>query len=259
MQILLTGSEGFVGKTLRPMLREHDVTCFDFFDLSQSTETVYREKLTETTFGKRFDVVIHLGSMVQTQTSDLRIFHWNTVCSRILFAKYYDSKVIFISSNMAVNPVNLYGWSKRLAEDAVRMTCHDYCILRPSAIFGEPFDRSSPLPVVDLIITGRISKLYDKYLRDYIHVRDVAKGIVRTVEKPLNGTFNLGTAIGYSAVELAEAYGATDIPVVDRPDDVAGTLLAPQPLFPFEWEPLDPVDYLKETRESARQIWRGEK
>lgn len=231
-----------------PLLSDHEVTGFDFSDMSKSTIQDYQDALTKAVGNKQFDVLIHLGALVHSQSDDPIIFHWNTICSEILFSRYSESKIIFISSNMAVNPVNHYGRSKELAERFLRLISRNYCILRPSAIFGEAFDRSSPLPVIDLIVTGRIEKLYADYTRDFIHVNDVAKAIADTVEKKHTGTFNLGTGIGYSAVDLAYAFGANNIPIIERPKTVPAESIVGKDLFPFSWEPLDSMEYLKKQR-----------
>ena len=248
MKILLTGSQGFVGNRLKPLLSAHEVAGFDFYDPSKSTIEDYEEALVGAVGEKPFDVVIHAGALVESQSTELSILHWNTACSELLFRWFQSSKIIFMSSNMAVAPVNLYGWTKYLAERYLRLITPNHCILRPSAIFGEAFNRSSPLPIVDLILTGRIEKLFADYIRDFIYVDDVAKGIADTVENDHTGTFNLGTGIGYSAVDLAKAFGAEGIPIVERPATVPRRLVAESNLFPFSWKPLDALDYLKNQR-----------
>lgn len=249
MRVLLTGSKGFVGNRLKPLLAKHEVTGFDFCDMDKSTPEDYEGALDAVCGDKHFDVVIHAGALVESQSVDPQIFHWNTVCSELLFCRYQQCKIIFMSSNMAVDPVNLYGWTKYLSERTLRLITPNHCILRPSAIFGEAFGRSSPLPVVDLIVTGRIEKLFADYIRDFIYVDDVAKAIADTVENNHLGTFNLGTGVAYTAEELAKAFGAVGIPVVERPATVPSRAVAETELFPFSWKTRDPVDYLIEQRE----------
>ena len=246
MNILLTGSEGFVGRELLPQLSDHSITCFDFCDMNQATPEAYEKALAEKAGDESFDVVIHVGAIALPQFVDPVIFHWNTRCSQIIFERYVNSKIIFISSNMARFPINLYGWSKYLSERLLEKIATNYCILRPSAIFGEPYNRRNSLPIVDLIASGKAEKLFLDYTRDFIHVGDIARAIKIAVDKDMNGVFNLGTGIPYTAIELADFFGCVDIPIVDRPDTVPARLLADEPLFPFGWELLDPMDYLEE-------------
>ena len=248
MKILLTGSKGFVGNRLKPLLSAHDVTGFDFCDRSKSTIADYQDALMTEINGKQFDVVIHAGALVESQSTELSILHWNTVCSEMLFHWFRDSKIIFMSSNMAVDPVNLYGWTKYLAERSLRLISQNHCILRPSAIFGEPFNRSSSLPIVDLIVTGQCKKLYQDYIRDFIHVSDVTKAIRKTIDSDLSGTYNLGTGVPFSAMDLDKAWGKGGVPIAKRPESVPEKLLAPHPRFPFDWIVLDPITYLAQQR-----------
>ena len=57
-------------------------------------------------------------------------------------------------------------------------------------------------------------------VRDYIHVSDLADVHRLAVEKPVSGTFNLGTGRGHSVKEVIEVCRAVtghEIPVIERP------------------------------------------
>lgn len=96
------------------------------------------------------------------------------------------------------------------------------------------------LPYVAKVAAGRLEKVhvfgndYDTKdgtgVRDYIHVVDLAKGHIKALEKikenPGLKTYNLGTGVGYSVLEIIEAFkkaSGKEIPyVIDprRPGDV---------------------------------------
>lgn len=91
-----------------------------------------------------------------------------------------------------------------------------------SALIGEdPNDIPNNLmPYIAKVATGELPALHvfgDDYdtpdgtgVRDYIHVVDLARGHVQSVEKLIGGnethTLNLGTGIGYSVFDMLHAY-----------------------------------------------------
>ena len=103
------------------------------------------------------------------------------------------------------------------------------------------------LPYVSQVAVGKLQELgvfggdYDTQdgtgVRDYIHVVDLAKGHVLSLNKLATDcgvvTYNLGTGIGYSVLDIVKAFGAASgkpIPykIVDRrPGDIAACYADP--------------------------------
>ena len=97
------------------------------------------------------------------------------------------------------------------------------------------------MPYISQVAVGKLKELsvfgndYDTKdstgVRDYIHVVDLAKGHVKAIEfaEKNNGVeiFNLGTGVGYSVLEIVEAFkkvNKVDVPykiVERRPGDIA--------------------------------------
>lgn len=157
---------------------------------------------------------------------------------------------------------NPYGRTKHMIEDILKdiqlATPSWNCILlryfnpvgaHPSGRIGED-PKGIPnnlMPYISQVYTGRLQELsvfggdYETKdgtgVRDFIHVVDLAKGHLKALQKleskPGIGIYNLGTGIGYSVLEMVDAFektGDKKIPyrIVDRrPGDIAACYADP--------------------------------
>ncbi|MHB1218734.1 MAG: NAD-dependent epimerase/dehydratase family protein [Alphaproteobacteria bacterium] len=125
------------------------------------------------------------------------------------------------------------GWAKRMGElqaDAYRIEYgwNRISIVRPANVYG-PFDNFDPANA--MVIPSLIRRAVDgenplvvwgdgSPIRDFIHARDVAHGMMVAVEKGITEPLNLGSGRGVSIRELVELVAAT-LPV--RPEIVWDT------------------------------------
>jgi nucleoside-diphosphate-sugar epimerase len=126
-------------------------------------------------------------------------------------------------------PLSPYGVAKLGAEALVRVLGPDATILRPFSVYGP---RSPAYSLVGTIArqatgTGTIELADLTPIRDYVHVDDLARAVVRCVREPTPGTFNIGSGLGTSVAELARlvtTVAGRDLPITstgpDRPTDV---------------------------------------
>jgi nucleoside-diphosphate-sugar epimerase len=126
-------------------------------------------------------------------------------------------------------PLSPYGVAKLSAEALVRVLCPEATILRPFSVYGP---RSPAHSLVGTI--ARQARDADAIeladltpIRDYVHVDDLCRAVVRCVRKPAPGTFNIGSGVGTSVAALARLVTTAvgrDLPIVingpDRPADV---------------------------------------
>src|SRR3989338_8024819 len=116
------------------------------------------------------------------------------------------------------------GWAKRLAElqaEAYKIE-HNWdkiSIVRPANVYG-PFDNFDPTNamVVPSLIHRALSGENPlavwgdgSPIRDFIHAKDVARGMMLAVEKGINEPLNLGSGTGVTIKEIAEIV-ANNIP-----------------------------------------------
>ncbi|MHB1947013.1 MAG: NAD-dependent epimerase/dehydratase family protein [Gammaproteobacteria bacterium] len=113
------------------------------------------------------------------------------------------------------------GWAKRMGElqaDAYRIEYgwDKISIVRPANVYG-PYDNFDPNNA--MVIPSLIRRVLDgenpltvwgdgSPIRDFIHAKDVASGMLLAVEKGINEPINLGSGTGVSIKEIAEIVAA---------------------------------------------------
>lgn len=200
-----------------------------------------------------FDVVVHFcaHSIVSDSIASPQEYYINNVSSTLslleVMRKTNHDKLIFSSSASVYgipcsspitedhpkNPINPYGWSKRIVEQIIEDYCHAYefsavCLryfnvagADPSGRIGEKHEPETHLiPNIlksiasngDLMlkIFGNDYPTPDRTcIRDYIHVNDLASAhLLATdylVENPGAHAFNLGIGRGFSVMEVINA------------------------------------------------------
>lgn len=109
------------------------------------------------------------------------------------------------------------GWAKRMGELQAESYKIEYgwdriSIVRPANVYG-PFDNFDPQTA--MVIPSLISRALSgenplvvwgdgSPVRDFIHAKDVARGMMMAVEKGINVPINLGSGTGVTIKELAE-------------------------------------------------------
>lgn len=113
------------------------------------------------------------------------------------------------------------GWAKRMGElqaDAYRIEYgwDKISIVRPANVYG-PYDNFDPANA--MVIPSLIKRAMDgenpltvwgdgSPIRDFIHARDVARGMMLAVELGINQPINLGSGTGVTIREIAEIIAA---------------------------------------------------
>lgn len=147
---------------------------------------------------------------------------------------YGHAESLPIPESFATNPVSPYGITK-LAIEKYGLMYHrlmelPVIVVRPGNAYGEgqlPFRGQGFIPTaVASILQNRPITVYggDAVVRDYIHVEDVAAGIVAALESGRVGhCYNVGAGVGHTTnrvlsmiSELARGVGL-QVEVVDKP------------------------------------------
>jgi GDP-L-fucose synthase len=117
----------------------------------------------------------------------------------------------------------LPGWTKRMGElqaegYKIQHGWENISIVRPANIYGkwDNFDLETAMVIPSLIkkaeeagVGGTLSVWGDGTpIRDFIHARDVARGIVFTVENKITEPLNLGSGDGVNIAQLASSIAA---------------------------------------------------
>ena len=125
--ILVTGSDGYIGKHLVKML--NNIGSYNVFTLDIKDDVNFnidiRDGLEVMRVGRYldFDAIIHLAALVRMNESvkSPSKYYETNIMGTINLLKYIHTKnFVFASTGGAENPTNPYGLSKLAAEDIVR-------------------------------------------------------------------------------------------------------------------------------------------
>ena len=234
MDVLITGSSGFVGKYFKNRLQQYNLTLIDIKDGIDCRDFFKKED-------KSYDLVIHLAAIVGGRESiegrpmavadnlsiDSEFFQWclKTNPKKIV---YFSSSAAYptwkqsadaqrtlgnirlkesdINLDMFGKPDMTYGWSKLTGEFLAQFVPNVH-IFRPFSGYAWDQDLTYPFPMY----VKRALERQDPFqvwgpgtqTRDFIHMKDVVEAVLTAVDKGVTGPINLGTGRSTSFLELA--------------------------------------------------------
>ncbi|MFP3401823.1 MAG: NAD-dependent epimerase/dehydratase family protein [Nitrososphaeria archaeon] len=240
MRILVTGAAGFIGSRLAAALRArgHEVVGVDIRG-GEGVEAVdVRDlgALSGLASRLRPDAVAHLAALISAPESLERPAEYlednvmGTVnaleaarrsgAGRFLYfssvAVYGEPSELPLREDSPLNPVNPYGLSKAMGEEAVRGYGRfyglGYVILRPSNVYG-PGQSPEYAGVIEsfarAIAEGRRPVIHGDggQTRDFVHVDDVVEAAALALESGVRGrTYNVSSGRSISVNELARIF-----------------------------------------------------
>ena len=233
MKILITGGAGYIGSTLCGYLlnNNHQVTVLDSFMfsndslnsyMSNKNFSVYQEDVrnieTISKYASKNDVIIPLACLVGAPLCNLKeeeseqvnfqsIKKMVDVLSKDQYVVYpttnsgygVGEKGKFCTEETPLKPISVYGKTKVKAEEYLANSFQNSTRLRLATVFG-----CSPRMRLDLLVNDFVCRATkDKFIvlfeshfkRNYIHIRDVCRAILMSIEnqdKFAGETFNLG-------------------------------------------------------------------
>jgi len=136
MNVLITGSSGFIGKNLDCVLKHHDDVKIFRFDIGQTEEELHH-------FLLQADIIFHLAGVNRPQ-SEAEFSQVNTgftaeICN--FLSENKKSPRFVLSSSTQADLDNPYGASKKAAEEVLKSyqtkTGNDVVIYRLPGVFGK--------------------------------------------------------------------------------------------------------------------------
>ena len=197
MNILLTGSDGFIGGHLfRHFSKNHTVIGFDIKSGNDILDAKFPEDI---------DLVVHMAGMSGVRDSlDRPIEYWknNVMGTQRLFQHYSDTRIIYASSSTAHEPwKNPYAMSKYSME---QLEHHNAVGLRFTTVYG-PQARGEML--IPKILNNKVEYLNTNHSRDFIHVDDVVSAVQILADKHLfKGVIDVGTGTTNKLTDIAEYF-----------------------------------------------------
>lgn len=245
MKILITGSNGFIGKNMINYFKKlgHDVIGMDWpFNWALPWDSI--------------DHVIHCGAISSTTERNAdKLYDRNYKFTIELVARCAKNKIpIQYSSSASVygfgkspedfkegsnnkSPMNGYAWSKFYLDKYMTHLYAEFGTkiqgFRYFNVYGpmeeHKGDQASPVTkFYDQAINQKYIKLFknsDRYVRDFIHVEDICKVHEKMIGKP-SGIYNVGTGITTSfetiALAIADKLGEVEIDYVVMPEELKG-------------------------------------
>ena len=242
-KVLITGGAGYLGSVLTEVLlnKGYQVTVIDNLIYKQTSVApfayhsnfdfvlgdVTNESLLKSLVEKH-DVIIPLAAIVGMPACKAQpeltvkvnfeqvknITEWITKDQMLLVPNtnsQYGSSIEIITEESSFKPLSLYAETKCDAEKAV-LDSGNGIALRLATVFGMSYRMRMDLLVNDFVykaITDGYLVLFEShFIRNYVHVRDVANTflfMIENYEKCNNNAFNVGlTSANCTKLELAE-------------------------------------------------------
>lgn len=237
MKILLTGSEGMLGSTLKMFWRGiYDMT---FIDLKLGSDLNTCDLPTD------IDAVVHLaGKSGVRESFDNPMEYWthNVKATRRLF-NYYKIPIYYASSSTAKEPErNPYAYTKYTIEQEAPPNAVG---LRFTTIYGSD---ARPNMFIPKLLRNEVEYI-NNHSRDFIHIADVCRAITMILNSNLKGVIDIGTGKSNHLSKLIQAKGIK-VPMREggkheRKDNTADT----SQLNSIGWKPrIDIIDFLNQEK-----------
>ena len=233
MRIVVIGADGNIGGRLAPILqaREHDVLGYTWQDMDITSKDAVLDMMSQ----RRPELVIHCAGMTNVDRcaeqpdEALRV---NGAGTRIvaLACQRFGSALCYLSTNEVFdgergtsyleydvpNPINAYGYSKWVGEQAVRDLQPPHYIVRTSWVFshtGQNFLQR----IVAKATAGEPLSVVTSEVASPTYCDDLVAALADLVQTGMYGTYHLtneGRASRYEfARAILDAYGFTDYPI----------------------------------------------
>ena len=198
MKILLTGSDGFIGKNLSVWLSEKR---FNVIGLDRSLGN----ELLTCDLNYDVDVVIHLAGLSGVRQSfENPTDYWkqNVIVSQRIFDTFKNKKILYASSSTAYEPWrNPYAMSKYSMEQIAPANSLG---MRFTTVYG-PGAREHML--IPRILRNDVPYINTNHSRDFIHVYDICSAIESLLKQKQTGVIDIGTGTTHKLTDMMDYFG----------------------------------------------------
>jgi UDP-glucose 4-epimerase len=228
-RVLITGHKGYIGQHLwkmitetRPDIRLHGI------DIKSSPMDECRD-VRSIAATQDFHTIIHLAALVRVGESvDIpsEYYDVNINGTMNLLKNINCHNFVFASTGAATNPDSPYGYSKRVAEDIVKELAYDYTIFRFYNVTGSDGFKATNPDGLFYNLQNNKTGTYNIYgndyntkdgtcVREYVHVNDICRAIIKAIDNPSNSIENLAYGDTRTVKEIVDIY--CDVNGLDKP------------------------------------------
>jgi nucleoside-diphosphate-sugar epimerase len=221
MNILVTGSSGYIGSILCNRLKKYHYVIG--VDRKPGKFTNYKKDATRIDV-LNYDIVVHLAGNKFLRTGDsLSMWHDNFQTTYHLLKEnpqpyfiYASSAAVYGKSSRVAQyesdptePISVYGKSKLASELLIQSMSTNYCIMRFFNVSGAEEElgnnnKDDPSLIASLLLRKKVTlNANPRIYRDFIHVSDLVDAIEVAIEKQPLGIFNIGSCIPSSLGDVA--------------------------------------------------------
>jgi ADP-L-glycero-D-manno-heptose 6-epimerase len=214
-RVLVTGSEGFIGRNLCPYLSKRGIEVEEY-DIKNGGDLPPLNGI---------DAVIHLGANSSTTETDLKkILKENFIFSGTLYQlcaamdvkfQYASSAAVYglaetFEEDQFCVPLSPYAYSKYMFDNWLLNEDHPYQGFRYFNVYGpheeDKGEQASPITkfIKQVREDGEIKVFRTKASRDFVNVEDVCEVHYRMLHHDDSGIFNVGTGNSVSFKDIAD-------------------------------------------------------
>lgn len=203
--IIVTGSEGFIGKELVKTLKKDKNNVIFEVDRKKFLEA---DSIEFIFINNKIDLVYHLAAQTSVFNKDIeQVILDNILCfvKIVELCNKYNAKLVYASSSTA-NPINItsiYGLSKKFDEDYAKIYCPTATGIRLHNVYSETNPREGTL--MWHILNDSVITLYNngENKRHFTHISDAVNGLIYA---------------SHSNEKLLNCYGPSDLTIKEFVD-----------------------------------------
>ena len=211
-RVVITGSSGFIGSSVRKYFKEHKVPCLGISrKTSKETDIVVKNYHEVVNYNDGNTLLINLaGNNTSISNNEINFIN--------VLSESYKEKMIFVSSSKVYG----YDFEKSMKENRELLNLSDYSkskislekkilknkgmILRLSNVYGKGMSRDNIFNILHDQIIGdkkEITLKNMKSIRDFIYIDDFCECLLKIVlSKVKNLILNIGTGKGTDVLTL---------------------------------------------------------
>ena len=239
MNILLTGSDGFIGKHLH----NHLTKKYKLINIDK----ISGYDLLTCDLHYQADLVIHLAGLSGVRDSlnnPEEYWKQNVIASQRVFDFFSDTRILYASSSTAWEPWrNPYAMSKYSIE---QIAPENSLGMRFTTVYGP---NAKPDMLIPRILRNNVQYINTNHKRDFIHIDDLIRAIDLLMIENVKGVIDIGTGHTHELVDLVDYFHIDCERKIgglnERLDNKADTTT----LNRLGWKPkINLYNYLKENR-----------